>query len=555
MKDMKEIREMKAIIRILRFNPDIDEKPYYQDFELEFGSGTTILDCLINIKDDRDGSLTFRRSCRSGICGSCSVRINHRAMLACKTQAMDVVRDGVVLVEPLVHLRTIKDLVVDLEPFYNTIEQVLPWLITDHTVTEEAGAVTQADVELLSSVDDCIFCGACYSDCNVIDVDRSFLGPSAIAKSFRFTVDPRDSAGDERIRQLVEQGLYKCPVDQECEIACPKGLSLRRDVIEYLRCGAVANEVGPMPAHKRLIMSVLDTGASVPVTTTQAVDEYPEYESDFHGIHELYIKKFEGEPVAEVVLFFGCIINRRQQDTAAAIINIFQHNNVAVHIPKKQVCCGSPFMRVGMRDAMKPFVTQNFEIFNTYAIHGVPHILTSCSGCNSTFRHDYPGLAREYGLDFDFQIVDVGEYMTMMEADGNLRLEDLKPVKMRAMYHYPCHIRASELDESIYVDLIQKIPGMELVQVPSSGLCCGGGGGVRAAYPDVSDKLSIRRMEVAKEEGVDGLLTNCPFCILSFERGLELMRELGEPMEFGIFDFYKVFSRAFGEEEDGVGGS
>jgi len=145
--------------------------------------------------------------------------------------------------------------------------------------------------------------------------------------------------------------------------------------------------------------------------------------------------------------------------------------------------------------------------------------------------------------------------MTMMEADGNLRLEDLKPVKMRAMYHYPCHIRASELDESIYVDLINKIPGMELVQVPSSGLCCGGGGGVRAAYPDVSDKLSIRRMEVAKEEGVDGLLTNCPFCILSFERGLELMRESGEPMEFGIFDFYKVFSRAFGEEEDGAGGS
>lgn len=537
---------MKAIFRIRRFDPDVDEVPYYQDFELEVAGGTTVLDCLISIKADLDGSLTFRRSCRSGICGSCAVRVNHRAMLACKTQVQDVVRDGVMLVEPLAHLRTIKDLVVDMGPFYATVEQVHPWLIADHTSAKEPD-VTPMDVEQLGSVDDCIFCGACYSDCNVVDVDRSFLGPAAIAKSFRFVVDPRDSAGGERIRQLVEQGLYKCPVDQECEIACPKGLSLRRNVIEDLRSSAVQGEAGPMPAHKRLIMSVLDTGASVPVTTTPAVDRYPDDERDFNGIKELYIKRFEGGPVAEVVLFFGCIINRRQQDTAEAIINIFQHNNVAVHIPKKQVCCGSPFMRVGMRDTMKPFVTQNFEIFNTYASHGVPHILTSCSGCNSTFRHDYPGLAGEYGLDFDFQIFDVGEYMTMMEQDGTLKLGELHPVRMRSMYHYPCHIRASGLDESIYVDLIRKIPGMELVQVPSSGLCCGGGGGVRAAYPEVADKLSVRRMEVAKEEGVDGLLTNCPFCILSFERGLELRRESGEPMEFGVFDFYKVFSEAFGE--------
>lgn len=182
-------------------------------------------------------------------------------------------------------------------------------------------------------------------------------------------------------------------------------------------------------------------------------------------------------------------------------------------------------------------------------MHGITDILTSCSGCNSTFRHDYPALAKEYGLDFNFHIFDVGEYMSMMDRDGTLSINDLNSVKMRCMYHYPCHIRASGLDESIYTDLIMKIPGMELVQVPSSGLCCGGGGGVRAAYPSVSDKLAIRRMEIAKEEGVDGLLTNCPFCILSFERGLALKQEDGEPMNFGIFDFYKVFSRAFGENK------
>jgi fumarate reductase (CoM/CoB) subunit B len=539
---------MRIKFKIFRFNPDLDARPYHQDFELDVANGMTILDCLIEIKNEQDGSLTFRRSCRSGICGSCSVRVNHRAMPACKTQALDVVIDGRVLVEPLVHLRPIKDLAVDMEPFYQTIENVQPWLVTDHT-TEEIPAITSIDAEILNKVSDCIFCGACYSDCNVIDVDRSFAGPSAIAKTYRFACDPRDMLGSERIKQLVESGLYKCPVDQECEIACPKDISLRRDVIEQLRCTAVTGGFGPLPAHKRLIMSVLDTGASVPVTTTPAVDMYKDHEHDFHGIKELFIREFEGEPVAEVVLFFGCIINRRQQDTAAAIINIFQHNKVAVHIPKKQVCCGSPFMRVGMRETMKPFVTQNFEIFNTYANNGVTHILTSCSGCNSTFRHDYPALALEYGLNFDFEIYDVGEYMTMMDEDGTLDLKNMNNIPMKTMYHYPCHIRASDLDESIYVNLITKIPGIELVQVPSSGLCCGGGGGVRAAYPDISDKLAIRRMEIARDEGVDGLLTNCPFCILSFERGLDLKEGAGETMDFGIFDFYKIFSRAFGEDE------
>lgn len=537
---------MPVTFRIFRFNPDADVKPYYQDFELEVTNGMTILDCLIEIKNSGDGSLTFRHSCRSGICGSCGVRIHHRATLACKTQAMDVVKDGIVLIEPLLHLRPIKDLVVDMEPFYRTIEQVQPWIISDHVTAREC-MVTQDDVKELNKVDDCIFCGACYSDCNVVDVDMSFIGPAAIAKCFRFASDPRDAPGNARIRQLVEHGLYKCPVDQECEVACPKKLSIRRDIIEELRHRAVKHKFGPMPAHRKLIMSVLETGASVPVTTTPAVDSYQDHERDFHDITELFFRDFQAEPVAEVVLFFGCIINRRQQDSAVAIINIFQHNRVAVHIPKKQVCCGSPFMRVGMRETMKPFVTQNFEIFNKYAEYGINLVLTSCSGCNSTFRHDYPGLAKEYGLDFHFKIFDVGEYLTVMDTEGILNLKDMKKIKMRSMYHYPCHIRASELDESIYVELIRKIPGMELVQVPSSGLCCGGGGGVRAAYPSVSDKLAIRRMEIAKEEGVDGLVTNCPFCILSFERGLALKEEAGEPMEFGIFDFYRIFSKAYGE--------
>ena len=121
-------------------------------------------------------------------------------------------------------------------------------------------------------------------------------------------------------------------------------------------------------------------------------------------------------------------------------------------------------------------------------------------------------------------------------------------MKIRAMYHYPCHIRASGLAEEIYIDLIQKIPGVELVRVPKSGYCCGGGGGVRAAFPNLADKLAIRRIEIAKEFGTDTLISNCPFCILSFERVLRLKEEAGEKMGFRIIDFYELFNEAYGSQ-------
>jgi fumarate reductase (CoM/CoB) subunit B len=143
----------------------------------------------------------------------------------------------------------------------------------------------------------------------------------------------------------------------------------------------------------------------------------------------------------------------------------------------------------------------------------------------------------------NFRIYDVGEYMSDKIA---LNIEGLKKTNIKAMYHYPCHIRASGLAEEIYIDLIQRIPGVELVKVPKSGYCCGGGGGVRAAFPELADRLAVRRIEIAKDSGVDTLITNCPFCVLSFERVLGMKEEMGEKMGFMVIDFYEMFSEAYG---------
>lgn len=521
---MEEIK-----LNIFRYDSSKNKKPYYEIYLVPWRQGLTVLDALNHIGDYIDSSLSFRQSCRSAVCGSCTIRVDKRGCLACRTQITRQTTQ--ITIDPLNHFKIIKDLVVDLEPFYERMRQVQPYLVRANAipVTEKEKILPDALKEA-THLAECILCGSCYSDCNTLDVDNSFCGPAALIKAMRFVADPRDT-NEGRLAQAVELGLYKCPVDQECEFACPKGINIRRCTIERLRYLAVKKELAPLPDHKKLINSVLETGGVVPIISRPATDMFPEY-----------IKEFDGNYQAEILLFLGCIINRRKQNVAKAIINILQKNRVAIHLPKKVTCCGSPFMRIGQRDSMRPFVETNFNIFNEYANKGITHVLTSCSGCNSTFRHDFPILAKEFDIPMNFKIYDVGEYMY---TNIDLNIENLKPMNIKAMYHYPCHIRASGLAEEIYINLIQKIPGIELVKVPKSGYCCGGGGGVRAAFPNLADKLAIRRIEIAKEFGIDTLITNCPFCVLSFERVLHLKEEAGEKMGFRIIDFYEMFSDAY----------
>ncbi|VVB89777.1 Fumarate reductase (CoM/CoB) subunit B [uncultured archaeon] len=523
------MKEVKLVIS--RYDPAEDDRPHYEKYIVPWKYGLTVLDALNYIKENIDSSLSFRQGCRSAICGSCALRVDKRGCLACKTMIAE--KTGEIIIDPLNHYKVIRDLVVDLTPFYERMKQIQPYLVRNNTVqmTGKEMFIRPEALAEAKNLRDCILCGSCHSDCNTLDVDNTFCGPAALVKALRFASDPRDE-NKGRLAQAVELGLYKCPVDQECEFACPKEINIRRGTIERLRYLAVKNELAPLPEHKKLINSVLSTGGIVPVKAKPTTEMFPEY-----------IKKFNGEPQAEVLLFLGCIINRRKQNVAEAIINIFQNNHVAVHLPGKVTCCGSPFMRIGQRDSMRPFVEKNFSIFNEYASRGITDVVTSCSGCNSTFRHDFPKLAREFEIPLNFRIYDVGEYMSEKIV---LDVEGLKSTNIRAMYHYPCHIRASGLAENIYINLIQKIPGVELVKVPKSGYCCGGGGGVRAAFPDLADRLAIRRIEIAKESGIDTLITNCPFCVLSFERVLQLKEETGEKMEFRIIDFYEMFSEAYG---------
>ena len=225
-----------ATVRVQRFNPDHDKKPYLQDFKVPLTSDTTILDALHYIKAELDGRLTFRRSCRHAICGSCAMNVNGRNMLVCKTPlTREMDRQGRVTIKPLSYLPIIKDLVVDRSSFWEQYQRVKPWLIPPENVPDTEFRVSPEEVEALHNAETCIMCGACYSSCQVIAMTKEYIGPHALLKAFLRVLDPRDAAPGERLADLAgEDGPYRCHTIFNCIDACPKKLNPTQ-AIETLR--------------------------------------------------------------------------------------------------------------------------------------------------------------------------------------------------------------------------------------------------------------------------------------------------------------------------------
>ena len=219
---------MQVTLQVKRFDPESsDHNPYYQDFTLEVEDYFTILDSLIKVREEVDESLALRCSCRASICGSCAMRINGHATLACKTKLISVMdTDGKVRVEPMTNQPVVKDLVVDMIPFWNKIRAVEPWLQPQGPEPEEEYIAPNEAMLHLTGVMGCIMCGACVSDCTVLEVDPNFLGPAALAKAYRFVGDPRDDADKSRLNRLnAYTGIWDCTRCYECVQVCPKGVA------------------------------------------------------------------------------------------------------------------------------------------------------------------------------------------------------------------------------------------------------------------------------------------------------------------------------------------
>ncbi|MFJ5776805.1 succinate dehydrogenase iron-sulfur subunit [Streptomyces sp. NPDC093094] len=220
--------------RIRRFNPEVSAEATWEDFQLEIDPKERVLDGLHKIKWDVDGTLTFRRSCAHGICGSDAMRINGKNRLACKTLIKDINPDKPITVEPIKGLTVLKDLVVDMEPFFQAYRDVMPFLITKDTNEPTRERLQSAeDRERFDDTTKCILCAACTSSCPVFWNDGQYFGPAAIVNAHRFIFDSRDEAGEQRLEILNDKdGVWRCRTTFNCTDACPRGIEVTKAIAE-----------------------------------------------------------------------------------------------------------------------------------------------------------------------------------------------------------------------------------------------------------------------------------------------------------------------------------
>ncbi len=227
---------MQVALKIWRFDSTTGERAL-REYEIEAPEWATLLDCLDIVKDQRDGSLAFRKSCRMMMCGSCGMRLDGRTVLACKERILPYAEAGQVpVVSSMGNLPVIKDLVVDMDPFWQKMRAMKPWLQPGYNEPPDGKefVVSHDEAEAIHKEALCINCGCCLSECNSLESDPDFLGPAALAKGMRFVGDARDQAAVERLEEYnSEHGIWDCTRCYFCSERCPKGVD-PRDAIAKL---------------------------------------------------------------------------------------------------------------------------------------------------------------------------------------------------------------------------------------------------------------------------------------------------------------------------------
>lgn len=263
---------MKVTLKILRQKPNFS--PQFQSYTIEANEGDTILECLNKIKWELDGSLSFRKNCRNTICGSCAMKINGRSALACKENVAGEIEKNPfsssqnipeIVISPLNNLPVLKDLIVDMTNFWQDLEKIEPYVSTSaRNIPEKEFLQTPEQRKLLEETGNCIMCGACYSECNAKEVNSSFVGPHALAKSYRLVADNRDQNQEIRLEKYdqIDEGVWGCTRCYLCNEVCPMGVA-PLDQITKIKSAILArkdiNSSRPV-RHRKVLINLVKEG-------------------------------------------------------------------------------------------------------------------------------------------------------------------------------------------------------------------------------------------------------------------------------------------------------
>jgi len=232
---------MQVKLKIFRYNPETDTKPYYETYKIDAEPTDRVLDLLEYVKDYIDGTLSYRRSCAHGVCGSDAIRINGVNRLACKVLVKDL-GTSKIRIEPLLGMGVHKDLIVDMEPFFDHYRSILPYLINDEPLPKRERIQSPEERERFDDTTKCILCAACTTSCPSFWANEEYVGPAAIVNAHRFIFDSRDRAAAQRLEILNDQfGVYRCHTIFNCTLACPREIEVTKAIGEVKKAIATGN--------------------------------------------------------------------------------------------------------------------------------------------------------------------------------------------------------------------------------------------------------------------------------------------------------------------------
>jgi len=488
-------------LRIQRYNPETDAAPHWETYSIDGSQeGLTILDALQTVKAFQDGSLTFRRSCRHAICGSCAMNVNGRNVLVCESPVRDHVdAEGVIHIAPLPYLPVIKDLVVDRSLFWEQYLGAQPWLVPPQAIPEKEFRVSPAQVAAINNAETCIMCGACYSSCQVAGLDPAFQGPHALLKSFLRVLDPRDAATAERLAWL-EPGVWDCTTCASCTVRCPKDLN-PAEAMPVLRARLV--EEGKTPRQLGVALtSIFRNGNPFELARGDRTA----------WLDGLGLKNALQEPVE--VLYHACCqaaYDARAQKISHALVRVLRAAGVEVGtLGGDETCCGSEVRRIGEMGLFEAVVEEGNEL---RAAAQAQVEITASPHCFDAYRHHY--------ADPGYPVRHYTQFVAGLVAEGRIPFRDGNGAKVTVTYHDPCYLGKQN---GVYDEpraILAAIPGVEVVEMAHSrdaGLCCGGGGG-RMWYEgsNAEARLAPERIREALDSGATVLATACPFCLNMLE--------------------------------------
>jgi fumarate reductase (CoM/CoB) subunit B len=490
-------------LRVFRYDPERDEKPRYELYEVPYYKGMKVLDALIYIRENYDPTLAFRYSCKIWRCGSCTVTINGDARPACRAE---VEPGKEYIVEPLRNLPVVRDLVVDLSKLYKRFAALGPYFITTKPRGKEPARVPGHKYEDFIKVAGCIECWSCLLVCPAVKVAWSEMaGPGLMVALAQSAYNPLNE--HDVLPIAFAQGLYSCTTCKKCSEVCPEGIAIPDVVFEKMRYLAFTRGMGPLPGHMIPKELIEKTGRSV------AKKDVPFLESI-----QFEVFKPSEKAVDRVGYFTGCLADYRLQSVAKATVDILVKLGVEVVVPKDQVCCGSPMIRIGVWNLLEDLVKKNVAAFERF---GVKTIVTPCAGCSLTLKTNYPGYVKKFlGREMPFKVYHLSEYIVDVLRQELPKLK-LKEMKLRVTWHDPCHLSRGQGVYKQPRELLTSIPGVQLIEMRGADQCCGAGGGVRSGKRELSELIRADKVKMILETGAEAVVTECPFCVIQLRDALD----------------------------------